>query len=394
MSNNEQKIMSTEISPPDKPPLWVDTPEALASLLSHLRGNATIAVDTESDSFYSYYEKVCLIQFSIPGEDYLVDPLAPLDLSSLGEIFADPQIQKVFHAAENDLLGLKRDFNFRFANIFDTMIAARILGWRRYSLASILKERFGVTLDKRMQRYNWGQRPLSQRAMEYARLDTFYLLRLRALQERMLQNRGRWREARGAFERVIKVQPTPKHFNPDDFWRIRGAHDLRPEEQAILRELYIYRDNRARSRDLPPFKVLPNATLVRLAVARPNGHEALARVHGMTPYLLRREARGILAAIAQGLRRPAPASPHNNQKRRPDEATTRRYEELRRWRKDIAERRGVEPDVILPNNVLMALARRAPQTVAALKKIKIMGEWQRQTYGAQVLAVLKRLKEP
>jgi ribonuclease D len=386
--------MGQEMSFPVRPPLWVDTPEGLTLLLSRLQESAAVAVDTESDSFYSYYEKVCLIQFSIPGEDYLVDPLASLDLSPLGEIFAAPQIQKVFHAAENDLLCLKRDFGFRFANAFDTMIAARILGWRRYSLASILEEHFGVTLDKRMQRYNWGQRPLSQRAMEYARLDAFYLLRLRVLQERLLRDRDRWREARAAFERVLKVRPTLKTFNPDDFWGIHGAHDLRPEEQAILRELYIYRDKQARARDLPPFKVLPNATLVRLAVAKPNGRQALAQVQGMTPYLLRREAHGILAAIARGRRSPPPAPPHPNQDRRPDEATTRRYEALRRWRKDIAERRGVEPDVILPNNVLMALARRAPRTPAALEEIKIMGEWQRQAYGDQVLKVLKRLKEP
>lgn len=385
--------MGQEILSPSKPPLWVETPEALALLLNRLRGSVAIAVDTESDSFYSYYEKICLVQFSIPGEDYLVDPLASLDLSPLGEIFADPQIQKVFHAAENDLLGLRRDFDFRFANVFDTMITARILGWRRYGLASVLEKHFGVTLDKRMQRYNWGQRPLSQRAMEYARLDTFYLLQLRALQEKSLREQGRWREAQEAFERVREVRPTPKHFSPDDFWGIRGAHDLHPEEQAILRELYIYRDKRARSRDLPPFKILTNATLVRLAEAKPGNREALARVRGITPYLLRREARGILAAIARGRSHPPPAYPSSNQKHRPDEATMLRYEALRQWRKSVAERRGVEPDVILPNNVLMALARRAPQTPAALKKIKIMGEWQRQTYGTKVLAVLKRLKK-
>lgn len=386
--------MNQEILPPSKPPVWIDTPEGLTSLVNNLHESTVVAVDTESDSFYSYHEKVCLIQFSIPTGDYLVDPLAFLELGPLEEIFASPQIQKVLHAAENDLLGLKRDFGFRFANVFDTMAAARILGWKQYGLASILQECFGVALDKRMQRYDWGLRPLSQRAIDYARLDSFYLLPLRSLQERLLQEQNRWREAQEGFNRVLEVQPTARPFNPDDFWGVRGSHDLQPEEQAILRELYIYRDRRARIKDLPPFKVLNDATLTRLAISKPANEESLARIPGMTPHLMRRESRGILEAIARGRNCPNPPQPNHNHDRRPDEATLARYEALRRWRKDVAEARGVEPDVILSNSVLMALARHAPQTPIALKEIRVLGEWQRQTYGNQVLAVLKRSKRP
>jgi ribonuclease D len=390
---SKQQIREThmvEVSPPHEAPVWVATPEALALMLAQLRHSAAIAVDTESDSLYSYYEKVCLIQFSIPGTDYLVDPLRALDLSPLSEIFADPQIQKVFHAAEYDLLGLKRDYGFSVANLFDTMIAARILGWRRLGLASILKERFSVVLDKRWQRYNWGLRPLSREAMEYARLDTYYLLPLRDRQLEELQARRRLKEATEAFARRAQVHPVPRTFDPDGFWSLRGAYDLSPPGRAVLRELYIYRDRQARARNLPPFKVLTNSTLVHLAEALPRDLQALSRVKGMTPYLLRREATGLLAAIARGLKRSPPRLPRHDQSRRPDEATLLRYEALRQWRKGVAEERGVEPDVILSNGVLMRLARQAPETLAALQRLNVLGEWQYEMYGSQVLAVLRK----
>jgi len=158
-------------------PVWIDTPKGLNQLITTLTNQKVIAVDTESDSLYSYFEKVCLIQFSTSQTDYLLDPLN-VDIAPLADLFADPSIEKIFHAAEYDILSLKRDYNFTFVNLFDTMLAARILGWKRYGLGSILEEQFEVKLDKRFQRYNWGQRPLSRQALDYARLDTHYLLRL------------------------------------------------------------------------------------------------------------------------------------------------------------------------------------------------------------------------
>ena len=139
-------------------PKWIDTPAALGRLIKTLSRQPLVAVDTESDSLYSYFEKVCLIQFSTSYADYLVDPLS-VDVSGLTSFFADSAIQKIFHAAEYDFLSLKRDYGFIFTNLFDTMLAARILGWRRYGLGSLLTEHFGVKLDKRFQRYNWGGGP-------------------------------------------------------------------------------------------------------------------------------------------------------------------------------------------------------------------------------------------
>jgi len=368
--------------------ILVDTPATLKQVLEQLRDAPLFAVDTESDSLYAYFEKVCLLQLSIPGADYLVDPLR-VDVTPLGELFASQDHEKVFHAASYDILCLKRDYGFTFVNIFDTMVAARILGWRHYGLAAILQEQFGVHVDKRLQRYNWGARPLSTAALEYARLDTHYLLPLRDLQIQELQRRGKLIEARHAFARESLKEPATKSFDPEGFWRISGVLQLDPVGRAILRELYILRDKLAREMDLPPFKVISNDVLVHLAVTRPSSRRELLHIKGLGQGIYRRCSDELLEAIARGRRALTP-SPLRDRRPSSLEITIARYEALRAWRRQEAEARQVDPDIILPNRVLIELARRSPITLEALAQIETMDEWQRQTYGEAVVAVLQR----
>jgi ribonuclease D len=374
---------------PKTPPIWVDTPDALTALVRRLNRGRVIAVDTESNSLYAYFEKVCLIQFSVPGADYLLDPLALPDLSALAPVFADPTIEKVFHAAEYDVMVLKRDHGFQFANLFDTMIASRVLGWPRPGLGSILAERFDVAQDKRMQRHNWGRRPLSPDEMEYARLDTHYLLPLRRILLTELQEAGLLAEAREMFDEVTAAVWNGGGFDPHGFRRIRGARELDPTGLATLRELYAFRDREARRRDRPPFKVISNATLVRLSEARPRTLGNLGRIKGMTPYLVRRYGRRVLEVIARGKRASPPSPPRNQNHRRPAPEVTDRYEALRAWRKDRAAGRGVDPDVIVSNAALMALARHQPATLQDLKKMGVLGPVKGDKYGGEILQVLR-----
>jgi len=368
---------------------WIDRPRQLEELIQTLSNESIVAVDTESDSLYSYFEKVCLIQFSTTQADYLVDPLN-VNAAGLASFFTDNSTQKVFHAAEYDFLSLKRDYGFTFSNLFDTMIAARILGWPRYGLGHILENNFGVKLDKRFQRYNWGQRPLSNQALNYARLDTHYLLDLRAIQMTELAQQNRLREAEEAFARETRVEPSPKIFDPDDFWRIKGAKDLEPQQQAILRELFVLRDKIARRIDRPPFKVMTDITLIRLAREQPRYVSQLELIKGMGEKLVQYNSADILAAIRNGQNAPEPQyHPPNNHA--PDESTMTRYETLRQWRNDLAAQRGVEPDVILSNNSLMMIARRNPNSLASLTQMGVLGTWQFETYGRTLLHVLRNL---
>ncbi len=373
------------------PPVLITTPEALRQMIVRLRAAPAVAVDTEANSFYAYHERVCLIQLTFDETDYIIDPLAVTDVRALGPVLADPTIEKVFHAAEYDLFIMKREYGFEFAGLFDTMIASRILGRPAIGLAAILEEQFGVRLDKRWQRADWGRRPLPPEQLAYARLDTHYLLPLRDALLAELRALGREEEAREEFAQLAQASPPLHKFDPEGFWRIKGAHDLSPREAAVLRELYLYRDEQARRRNWPPFKVISDAALVRVSQVRPRDQGELARIRGLSSYVIRRYGRGILEAVARGLQARPPQRPRPTNEHRPDEATLARLEALKAWRKARAARRGVAPDVVLSNATLLALARRNPRTVEELTTVPGLGAWKRREYGAEIIQTLRDL---
>ena len=370
------------------PPQLVQTAAELMVAVERLSRQPRIAVDTEADSLFAYYHKVCLIQIAIPDDDYLIDPLALTDLSPLGEIFADPTIEKVLHAAENDVLLLKRDHRFRFAHLFDTMVAARILGWRNIGLAALLQEQLGVTLDKRMQRTDWGRRPLTPAQLTYARLDVHYLLPLRDRLAAALRARGRWDEAQDAFASLPHIEYVEKPFDPEGFWRIHGARELNGRQLAILRELYLCRERNAQRLDVPPFKVINDQALVRLSVHPPEGSDDVRAMMRLPRQLRDRCALALWEAIQRGRLAPTPTPPARNHNGRPDEASQARYEALRAWRARVATEREVEPDVVLTNDTLIHIARENPRTIYDLARLNHLSPWKLQAYGPALLAIL------
>ena len=369
------------------PLVLVADPDALAHLVAALALAPVVAVDTESNSLHAYRERVCLIQISTSDADYIVDPIALPDLSALGPVMANPRQQKILHAAENDLVCLRRDFQFSFANIFDTMTAARTLGWPQVGLAPILNTHFGVTMDKKYQRADWKRRPLTPEQLEYARLDTHHLVALRDKQFDELTAAGRWPEAQEEFERLARgrddqdVVSTPRPA----FWRVKGAHDLSPQQAALLDALFTYREREADRLDRPPFKVLTEAILLELARRAPRHTEELRRVPGMTSDQTRRHTPALLRAIEQGLQAPPQ---HASREARDLKDVRDRYDRLHTWRKKRARARGVESDVIVPRTTLHDLARRAPRTHHELATIKDFGPWRRDAYGDEILALL------
>jgi ribonuclease D len=228
---------------------------------------------------------------------------------------------------------------------------------------------------------------LSKQALDYARLDTHFLLSLRQIQLDQLKKQNRLREAMEAFERETHVEPSPKVFDPNDFWRVKKSRDLLPGQQAVLRELFILRDKIARKIDRPPFKVINDPAMVRLAEVQPESSKELLQIKGVSEQLVRHNAHEVLRAIQRGRTAPPPLyQPENN---RPDEETLNRYEGLRQWRNSLAAERGVEPDVIVGNDTLMNIARRNPKTLKALTKMEVLGDWQFETYGKTMLNVLR-----
>lgn len=372
------------------PPVYIDSDAALRALIPQFSAEPFVAIDTESNSLYAYREQVCLFQITTRKGDYILDPFAIADMSPLGVVLANPRIEKIFHAAEYDLMGIKRDFGFSIANVFDTMIAARVSGHAQVGLNNLLQRYLGVELDKRHQRDNWGRRPLPRASLLYAQMDTHFLPMLRNDLYDELVRQGRLDEAYEAFAELPHVPPANGEFDPDGYWHMGRPHGLKGRQMAILRELYLLREQLASQRDLPPFKILSNDTLVQLAREAPASKTALADMRGVPAGFIRRHGDAVLAAIQTGQQVKPPRAPR--QTRPAENLVMERYAALREWRRERASQRGVESDVILSKNVLWLLARAAPRTLDDMQGIPGLGPWRLSNYGLELLAVLDKVR--
>jgi len=374
------------------PPTLVADARGLEQLLLRLERAEEVAFDTEADSFFNYREKVCLIQVTADEDDYLVDPLAELDVTPLGRVLADPSKVKVFHDGEYDVLILKRDFGFEFRNLFDTRVAAAALGSANPGLASVLREHFGLELDKSMQRSNWSARPLSEKQIRYARLDTRFLVALMHEQRARLAETGRMRIVEGECLRLEQLMPAENAFDPDDFVRIKGVRKLDRVGQRALRELFVARDRLARQYDAPPFKVLNNETLLRIARQRPRSGGELGEL--LTPRQARRVGREILEALERaeelGPLERLPATRREGEILGDLEYDL--HEALKTWRKQRAKLEGLDASLIVNRHVLLRLATEHPRSLAALESVEGLLEWQIEHYGQEIVDTLREAR--
>lgn len=376
--------------------MLIEDGPGLARLVDELADFDEIAVDTEADSFYSYQEKVCLIQITGGEVDYLVDPLADLDLGPLGEILGDPKRLKVFHDGEYDVLLMKRDFGFSFAGLFDTRVAAAALGAESPGLASVLKRRFGVELDKSLQRSDWSARPLTAKQIAYARLDTHFLLPLAEEQREELKKNNRLMIVEGECRRLEGLEPPTREFQPNDFLRLKGARSLRPPEMQALRELFCMRDRLARERDVPPFKVLGHPLLVSIARARPKSLRSLERLNGVSPRQLRKVGREILEALERadelGPLKRVPPTPSRRDISL-DEIESELHDRLKAWRKGHALSQGIDSSLVLNRKVLLRIASERPRGREALARIEGLLRWQEESFGDELVQLIETFEK-
>ncbi len=372
--------MSLEMLPP---PTWVSTSASLQQLANELSHQNPIAVDTESNSLHAYREQLCLIQFSIPSTDYLVDGLAFPDLSTLNPIFTDPEKEKVFHAAEYDLICLKRSFGVTVTNLFDTMQAARILGYRQVGLDSILAEKLGVRLNKKFQKADWAQRPLPLEMLNYARLDTHHLLDLRDCLKEELKERDRWELAQEEFIRLAHGNGTTKVILPS-WQRISGTQKLTRRQLAIFQELCNWREAQAERMDRPVFKVIDNKRLVEIAVAAPKTSTDLEDLN-LSARQMDMFGNSILQAVERGRQAEPPTRTHTS---RPKQAFVDRLNALSTWRKSVAEKIGIESDLILPKGWMHAIAEADPETVEDLSRLMPQSPWRLENFSGGILKAI------
>ena len=365
-------------------PVWVDSIPAMEAMAGDLSARERVAVDTESNSLHAYREQVCLVQFSTVERDYLVDPLALPGLATVGGVLSDARIEKVFHAAEYDLICLRRDFDFRVRTLFDTAHAARVLGNSAAGLDSLLAGKFGIELDKRQQKADWGRRPLTAEQIHYARLDTHYLLQLREVLGAELVEAGRWDLALEDFHRMEDVT-VPRIRTDDDVLRRLGARmQLSARELTVLGELLAWREGEASKLNRPVYKVVNDEILGAIARAAPAEADGLP-ILGLSPRQVSIWGEAILAAVGRGMVLPPvqlkPGGPR-------DDAMIARVEKLKQWRKAAAKELGVESDIALPRSTLLDVARRAPRTGEELAEVMHDSPTRLKQYGEQILKAL------
>lgn len=367
------------------PPVWIDQDEQLKGILPSLGNSSRLAVDTESNSLFAYHEQVCLIQISTSSADYLIDGLNEMDLSMLAGIFADDSIEKIFHAAEYDIMCLKRDFGYTFSNLFDTMQAARILGYEKIGLSNLLEEIFGIDQGKSFQKGNWGKRPLPPGMLEYARLDTHFLFKLRDYLHKQLVEKDLLELAEEDFRRLCNI--LPNHKDNPMYTQISGYHHLDPQQLRVLEELSLYRDKQAQNFNRPLFKVISNSALLSAAQSCPQSISELQTIKGFSPKLIKRHSKGLLAAIKQGMNLPPIQL---KQHKRPSQAYINRLEALKEWRKKAALKMGVQSDIVLPRDILEDIAGKKPADLDTLCTLMKEVPWRFKHFGAQIFEIIKQ----
>jgi ribonuclease D len=366
------------------PPIWVNTNQLLEQMVDDLAAQTRVAVDTESNSLHAFREQVCLLQFSSIKTDYLLDPLVLKDLRLLAPIFAAPGIEKVFHAAEYDLICLRRDFGFSFVNLFDTMQAARVLGYPAVGLDRLLGDKFGIKIDKRHQKANWAARPLTKEQIHYARLDTHYLFDLRDLFWRELREKERLEFALEDFKRACLVEEQKQRLNGESWERFSGRKDISLRELTILSHLCKWRDGEAENLNRPPYKVVKDDVFVALAKNPPERKVDLSAA-GMSERQIRLWGDAVLAAIRRGMDAPLV---ERKQAERKNDAVLRRLEKLKAWRKNIGLEMNVESDIVLPKPYLGLLSEKPPGSFEELSVLMRDTPSRVEKFGAEILKVL------
>jgi ribonuclease D len=338
----------------------IDQPGQIQPLLDAIDESTEVVMDTEADNMYRFRVRVCLLQFYVCGEVFLVDALSPIELKPLWTRLEKRHL--VMHGSDFDLRLLHDFCRFRAKSLFDTMLAAQLLGRSRIGLASLIEDNFGVKLDKDGQKANWSKRPITQKLLDYAALDVWYLPALRDILNRELKRLGRldWMEQQCR----AQIDAGSTGFAPADEndWRIGRSERLRARGQAVLHSVWHWRQEQARRLDTPPFKVCSNDFLTRIATAADEGASAegiLADVN-----LGKRHGR-LIASLTSALRsgmeldpRTLPRRPGRDPSHTPlSQSEIALLDRIKEDRDKIAAKISIEPTLIANRSQLSQIAR-------------------------------------
>jgi ribonuclease D len=379
----------------DAPLDYLDTSDNVREFMRSVSGVPLLALDTEGASFHRFVDRIYLLQLSTRERSAIIDPLAMDAPPGLGDLLESSAVEVIFHDADYDLRLLHQDYGWHVRNIFDTRVAAQLLGIRAFGLAALLERYFGLRLDKKHQRADWSIRPLPRDMLEYAAQDTRHLIELRDRMRADLEAAGRWEWAAEEFERLEGTR-WPAEDAATAFLRMKGARDLSRRELAVLRELVQWRDAVARDLDRATFRVMSNEVLFEIARAGAPSRAALASIRGMPRGLFERRGDEVVAAVERGLAIPDselprfPRPPRFDRDPDLDENVSR----LRAVRDAAAARLDLDPGVLCARDRLEMIARARPRSLDELARIKELRRWQIGELGEEFVAAFGATDSP
>lgn len=371
----------------------IDSDETLKSACDTMGSYPRIAMDLEADSMHHFKERVCLIQMADPDANYLVDPFVIQDFTPLRNLCNNPDILKVFHGADFDIRSLDRDFDIQINNLFDTEIACRFLGIEKRGLAALLHTYFGLHLDKRFQRTDWSQRPLSNEMIAYSINDVAHLLSLSEILHKKLTDAGRLAWAMEEFELQTRVKFEDNGDAPL-FLKFKGAGKMGRENLGVLESLLQMRQGIAREKNLPLFKIMGNDVVARLTTLRPKNLQQLEASRILSVKQMKMYGEACITAIQEGLALPKADLPHYPKKKAPNlqPEIPDRIKMLKRLREKVSQKTGIEPGFLLNNATIGAIATARPVSHAELKRIDGTRNWQVALLGEKVIHAMENCR--
>lgn len=370
---------------------YVTSFDVLAQVVQSVQASPWAAVDCEADSLHHYVEKLCLLQVSIPGADFVIDPLVPLDLAPLAHLLSKKPL--ILHGADFDIRILNRSYGFKPKEVFDTMIAAQLLGYEKQGLADLALKHCGIALSKKAQRADWSERPLDDELINYAAKDTHYLKRISENMKAELAGLGRLEWLTQCCERLIvaTTRTDEKKAEREHPWQIKGSKELPGRALAILKVLWHWREEEARRRDRPSFKILHAEVMVHIAKWAAENHGKDVAVLPGAPRNVRGEHRDSLNRLVKEGWNALPLHYMEVKKvfkgKRPDENSKKRLAALKETRQQMAAELKIQPGILVTNAGLEALALEAPRSLEAIKGMGLLMPWQVELLGPPFLKI-------
>ncbi|CAN5806047.1 ribonuclease D [soil metagenome] len=369
----------------------INSKEGVRAVAEALSEASLFAVDTEAAGYHRFHDRICLLQISTRHETFLVDTLAVDELSDLDPTFASEAHEVVLHDADYDLRLLARDFEIRVGGLFDTKLAAQLLGEPAIGLGALVEKYLGLRLDKKHQRADWAQRPLPPDMLAYAAEDTRHLPELRDRLKAELESAGRLHWAEEEFSLREEARWDPDAVDDEAFLRIKNTRDLAPRQLAALRELHAWREEVARRRDVATFRVVGNEVLIAVARGLPTDVRQLGQLERVPGSIAERFGADMSAAVARAQDLPESALPQRTRGPRrppPDPEFEALVDRLKQARDAGADQLKLERGFLMPKQQIEEMARLRPGTTEEMLKVPDMRHWQVEALGERLLRAL------